>query len=209
MITRLCACGCGKIFEIDASLSRKDKIYFDGICKERASYKRKRLRQMKIKDCATPGCKTHPTGKQKYCHACAAERHYQSKVISSAKKKAEFEAGINTSEPFGVCGCRECKKPLYGKVRKYCDNVCGSRERHLADAQRRCVVTRVKPPIATPVIPDAAIGAGSGVKSLAQASLSERDWQRIDDLVQANKLLGYNPHNPEPYVRFIREARGG
>jgi len=165
---------------------------------------------MKIKDCATPGCKTHPTGKQKYCQACAAERHYQSKVRSSAKKKAEFEAGINTSEPFGVCGCRECKKPLYGKVRKYCDNVCGSREWHLADAQRRCVVTRVKPPRATPVIPAAKTGGGSGVKwIIRETSLSERELQRIDDLAHASRLPGYNPHNPEPYVRFIREARGG
>jgi len=209
MITRPCACGCGKIIEIDATMSRQDRIYFDKKCRDRVGKRLKRLRMMKIKDCATPGCKTHPTGKQKYCHACAAERHYQSNVRSSAKKKAEFEASINVSEAFGMCGCRECKKPLYGKIRKYCDNVCGSRERHLADAQRRCVVTRVKAPRATPVIPAAKTGAGSGVKPLAQASLSARDTQRMDDLVEASRLPGYNPHNPEPYVRFIREARGG
>ena len=93
-----------------------------------------------------------------------------------------------------VCQNPECGAQIHNGL-KYCNNLCGNRARHIKDSLKKGL------PILEPAPAPVRLQNPNEGKLVAHIPVNadklERERLRMDALVRASRLPGYNPRHPE------------
>jgi len=107
---------------------------------------------------------------------------------------------------------RECKicgrmfTPAKMDTALYCSEYCKGVQHRASQTKNGTRRAEKKVTMKRPAYPVNATGAGSGIKDVKRsAHVVTREEQRMDLLIRATQLPGYNPRNPEPFIRMVAE----
>jgi len=137
----------------------------------------------------------HGRRQKYYCSGCKTD-HATRKRHANKKPIAPRECKI----------CGKTFTPAKMDTALYCSEYCKGvqhRATQTANGTRRA---EKKACIKRPSYPVNATGAGSRIKDVKRsARVVTREEERMDLLIRASRLPGYNPHNPEPFIGLVAD----